>query len=116
MTNTLNTPIEALEAYYPMRITEYRIRRGSGGRGKARGGEGLIRELECLVESNVSLLTERRSIRPWGLAGGGEGAAGANYLVREGKRTKLAAKTNLTAQPGDRVRIETPGGGGWGRS
>ncbi|HTR60265.1 MAG TPA: hydantoinase B/oxoprolinase family protein [Candidatus Binataceae bacterium] len=115
MTNTLNTPIEALEAYYPMRITEYRIRRGSGGRGKARGGDGLIRELECLVESNVSLLTERRSLRPWGLAGGGEGAAGANYLVRGRKLTKLAAKTNLTAQPGDRVRIETPGGGGWGR-
>jgi N-methylhydantoinase B len=116
MTNTLNTPIEALEAYYPMQITEYRIRRGSGGRGKARGGEGLIRELECLVESNVSLLTERRTLRPWGLAGGGQGAAGANYLVRGRKRTKLAAKTNLTAQPGDRVRIETPGGGGWGRA
>ena len=115
MTNTLNTPIEALEAYYPMRITEYRIRRGSGGRGTARGGEGLIRELECLVESNVSLLTERRTLRPWGLAGGGEGASGANYLVRRTRRTKLPAKTNLTAHPGDRIRIETPGGGGWGR-
>ena len=71
MTNTLNTPIEALEAYYPMRVTEYRMRRGSGGRGKFAGGDGLVRELECLVESNVSLLTERRVIAPWGLAGGG---------------------------------------------
>jgi N-methylhydantoinase B len=115
MTNTLNTPIEALEAYYPMRITEYRIRRGSGGRGKARGGDGLVRELECLVESNVSLLTERRALRPWGLAGGGAGACGANYLVRGKRRTGLAAKTNATLQPTDRVRIETPGGGGWGR-
>ncbi|MGO9603905.1 MAG: hydantoinase B/oxoprolinase family protein [Candidatus Binataceae bacterium] len=115
MTNTLNTPIEALEAYYPMRITEYRIRRGSGGRGRARGGDGLVREIECLVESNVSLLTERRTLRPWGLAGGGEGAAGANHLVRGRRRTKLAAKTNVTLRAGDRVRIETPGGGGWGR-
>ncbi len=115
MTNTLNTPIEALEAYYPMRITEYRIRRGSGGRGRSRGGDGLVREIECLGESNVSLLTERRARRPWGLAGGGEGAAGTNRLVRGRRRTKLAAKTNLTLQAGDRVRIETPGGGGWGR-
>jgi N-methylhydantoinase B len=115
MTNTLNTPIEALEAYYPMRITEYRIRHGSGGRGKARGGDGLVREIECLVESNVSLLTERRTLHPWGLAGGGDGAAGANYLVRGRRRTRLAAKTNLTARSGDRIRIETPGGGGWGR-
>jgi N-methylhydantoinase B len=115
MTNTLNTPIEALEAYYPMRITEYRIRRGSGGRGRARGGDGLVREIECLVESNVSLLTERRGIRPWGLAGGGDGAAGANYLCRGRKRIKLAAKTNVMLQAGDRIRIETPGGGGWGK-
>ena len=67
MTNTLNTPIEALETYYPMRITEYRMRRGSGGRGASRGGDGLVRELECLVESSVSLLTDRRITRPWGL-------------------------------------------------
>ncbi len=115
MTNTLNTPIEALEAYYPMRITEYRIRRGSGGRGRSRGGDGLVREIECLGESNVSLLTERRTLRPWGLFGGGNGSAGANWLVRGKRRVKLAAKTNLTLQAGDRVRIETPGGGGWGR-
>jgi N-methylhydantoinase B len=116
MTNTLNTPVEALEAYYPMRITEYRIRRGSGGRGAARGGDGLVRELECLVESQVSLLTERRTIKPWGLAGGGDGATGANFLVRRGRRTKLPGKTNATLGAGDRVRVETPGGGGWGRA
>jgi N-methylhydantoinase B len=115
MTNTLNTPIEALEAYYPMRVTEYRVRRGSGGCGAAPGGDGLVRELECLVESDVSLLTERRKLRPWGLAGGGAGAAGANWLVRGRRRTRLAGKTNLRLAPGERIRIETPGGGGFGR-
>ena len=117
MTNTLNTPIEALEAYYPLRITEYRVRRGSGGRGLANGGDGLIREIESLVEANSSLLTERRTTTPWGLAGGGDGAAGANYLVRKsGKRMKLPGKTNVQLAPGDRIRIETPGGGAWGRA
>ncbi len=115
MTNTLNTPIEALEAYYPMRITEYRIRRGSGGRGRNRGGDGLVRELECLVDSSASLLTERRTIAPYGLAGGGNGAKGANYLIHKGRRRKLPGKTNSSLVAGDRVRIETPGGGGWGR-
>jgi len=115
MTNTLNTPIEALEAYYPMRVTEYRIRRGSGGRGRARGGDGLVRELECLADSNASLLTERRKIAPWGLKGGGPGAKGVNYLIRNGRREKLPGKCNVNLAPGDRVRIETPGGGGWGR-
>ncbi|MGO8802842.1 hydantoinase B/oxoprolinase family protein [Candidatus Binatus sp.] len=115
MTNTLNTPIEALEAYYPMRITEYRIRRGSGGRGRARGGDGLIRELECLVDSNASLLTERRTIAPYGLAGGGPGATGMNILVRGTRRTRLPGKTNIDLKAGERIRIETPGGGAWGR-
>jgi N-methylhydantoinase B len=115
MTNTLNTPIEALEAYYPMRVTEYRVRRGSGGRGRADGGEGLIREIECLVESSVSLLTERRAIGPWGLSGGGSGAPGANYLIHKGRRTRLPGKTNIRVEPGDRIRVETPGGGAWGR-
>jgi N-methylhydantoinase B len=115
MTNTLNTPIEALEAYYPMRITEYRIRRNSGGRGQARGGDGLIRELECLVDSNVSVLTERRTIPPYGLAGGGPGATGKNILVRGARQSRLPGKTNLDLKAGERIRIETPGGGGWGR-
>jgi N-methylhydantoinase B len=116
MTNTLNTPIEALETYYPMRVTEYRMRRGSGGRGVSRGGDGLVREIECLVESSVSLLTDRRITQPWGLAGGGDGAPGANYLVHAGQRKKLPGKTNVRLMPGDRIRLETPGGGGWGRA
>ncbi len=115
MTNTLNTPIEALEAYYPMRITAYHVRRGSGGRGRARGGDGLVRELECLVDSNVSVLTERRKIPPYGLAGGGSGATGHNLLVRGRKRKSLPGKANVDLKAGDRIRIETPGGGGWGR-
>ena len=115
MTNTLNTPIEALEAYYPMRVTEYRIRRGSGGRGSAGGGDGLVRELECLVDSNVSLLTERRKIAPWGLAGGGDGALGRNSLVSHGRQRPLAPKCNVDLKAGERIRVETPGGGGWGR-
>ncbi len=114
MTNTLNTPIEALEAYYPMRITAYHLRRGSGGRGRARGGDGVVRELECLVDSNVSVLTERRKIAPYGLAGGGAGAKGKNVLVRGRNRTTLPGKTNIDLKPGERIRIETPGGGGWG--
>jgi N-methylhydantoinase B len=115
MTNTLNTPIEALEAYYPVRITEYRIRTGSGGRGRFNGGDGVVRELECLTESNVSLLTERRKLQPYGLAGGGSGATGINYLVRQGRRVRLAGKCNVNLEPGDRIRIETSGGGAWGR-
>jgi N-methylhydantoinase B len=115
MTNTLNTPIEALEAYYPMRITEYRIRRGSGGHGEYDGGDGLVRELECLVESNVSLLSDRRVTAPWGLSGGGAGQVGVNSLIHNGIQTKLPGKANAQLAPGDRIRIETPGGGAWGR-
>jgi len=114
MTNTLNTPVEALEAYYPLRVTEYRIRRGSGGAGRFRGGDGLVREVECLVESEVSILSERRRVAPWGLAGGLPGARGANFLVRRGRKTPLPGKLNRTLAAGDRVRIETPGGGGFG--
>jgi N-methylhydantoinase B len=115
MTNTLNTPIEALEAYYPMRITEYRVRRGSGGRGEYDGGNGLVREIECLVDSNVSLLTERRIIAPWGLNGGEAGQVGRNSVIHNGTLTRLPGKANTQLTPGDRIRIETPGGGGWGR-
>jgi len=99
-----------------MRITEYRIRLGSGGKGHFDGGDGLIRELECLTDSSVSLLAERREISPWGLDGGGDGATGADYLVSsDGIRSPFAAKANARLKAGDRIRIETPGGGAWGK-
>ncbi len=116
MTNTLNTPIEALEAYYPMRVTQYRIRRGSGGKGKFPGGDGLVRELECLVESDVSVLSERRVLAPYGLGGGGPGKPGANSVISGGRRRKLPGKASARLKAGDRIRIETPGGGAWGKA
>jgi N-methylhydantoinase B len=114
MTNTLNTPIEALEAYYPFRVNEYRLRARSGGRGRFHGGEGLVRELELLEPCDVTLLTDRRRVRPYGLAGGGAGSAGRNYRRRGGRLTSLPGKCNIRVRAGDAVRIETPGGGGWG--
>ncbi|MFQ5667957.1 MAG: hydantoinase B/oxoprolinase family protein, partial [Candidatus Binatia bacterium] len=114
MTNTLNTPIEALEAGYPLRVVRYALRTGSGGGGRHRGGEGVVRELEVLASERVTLVTERRRLRPYGLAGGRAGRAGRNLLVTKGKVRTLPAKTSFTARAGDRVRIMTPGGGGWG--
>jgi N-methylhydantoinase B len=114
MTNTMNTPIEALEAELPVRVTRYQVRRGSGGRGRRRGGDGLVRELEFLAPAQVTLLTERRSIAPYGLAGGGNGATGQNALLRAGRVRPLPAKISLAVAPGDRIRLATPGGGGHG--
>jgi N-methylhydantoinase B len=110
MTNTLNTPIEVLEAAYPLRITRYAVRRGSGGAGRRNGGDGLIREYQFLAPTQVTLLTERRHHRPWGLNGGLPGLAGENRL----NGVQLPAKVTLTAQAGERLEISTPGGGGWG--
>jgi N-methylhydantoinase B len=115
MTNTLNPPIEALEAYYPLRVTRYALRSGSGGRGRHAGGCGLVRELEFLSPARVTLLTERRAVRPYGLAGGEGGRPGANHLVKRGRRMRLPAKTSFDVEAGDRLRVETPGGGGYGR-
>jgi N-methylhydantoinase B len=115
MTNTRNTPIEALEAYYPLRVTEYRIRRGSGGAGRFRGGDGLIREIECLVDAEVSVLSERRTRGPWGLRGGGAGKPGANWILVDGRRERAPGKFHRRLPAGARVRLETPGGGGFGR-
>ena len=115
MSNTMNTPVEAFEYAYPMRITRYQLRDGSGGTGAARGGDGLIREILFLTESDVTLLTERRRLAPWGLHGGEPGAAGENVLRRaSGETVRLRGKHRFTAQPGDRLTIHTPGGGGWG--
>jgi len=110
MTNTLNTPAETLEMRYPLRVTRYALRRGSGGSGQRRGGDGLVRELMFLQEATVTLLTERRRHAPWGLAGGGDGAPGRNLL----NAAALPSKTTFVAHPGDRLAIATPGGGGWG--
>ena len=112
MTNTLNTPIESLEMNYPLRVCRYGIRRGSGGQGLHSGGNGIIREYEFLEPTELSLLTERRKFAPWGLSGGAEGKSGINSL--NGQRIK--GKCTLSVKAGDRLCIETPGGGGWGTS
>jgi N-methylhydantoinase B/oxoprolinase/acetone carboxylase alpha subunit len=117
MTNTKNTPIEALERAYPIRVRRLRLRRGSGGAGRAPGGEGIEREVEVLVDATVSLITERRSSRPWGVDGGEPGAPGENMLLPGGDETAarpLPDKTTFTADAGDVIRILTPGGGGYG--
>jgi len=114
MTNSWNTPIEAFEHQFPLRIAGYRVRRGSGGAGAHRGGDGIVREFEFLVPAEVTLLSDRRERGPWGLAGGGSGKAGRNTLLRSGQPQKLPAKTRFEARLGDVLRIETPGGGGWG--
>jgi N-methylhydantoinase B len=113
MTNTKNTAIEVLEMHYPLRVVQYRLRAHSGGRGRHRGGDGIVREWQVLACS-LSLLSERRRSRPWGLAGGGEGMAGRNTLIREGRERELPGKCQVALQAGDRIRIETPGGGGYG--
>jgi len=116
MTNSLNTPAEALEYAYPFRIRRYAYRAGSGGEGRFRGGDGLIREIELLAPAQVTLLAERRKFRPWGLQGGGDGAAGRTVVVRHGsgEEMELPGKCSLHLDAGDVLRIETPGGGGWG--
>jgi N-methylhydantoinase B len=114
MTNTLNTPIEALEYAYPLRVIRYEIREDSGGKGKFTGGDGIIREIELLVESQVTLLTERRAIPPYGLSGGHPGALGENLVVKSGVEHPLPGKGTVTLNKGDRLVIRTPGGGGFG--
>ena len=109
MTNTLNTPAELLEMSYPLRVRRYAIRHGSGGAGRCRGGDGLVREYEFLAPAEVTLLTERRRHAPWGI-GGEPGAVGRNTFNGE----ELPGKASFFADHGDRLRVETPGGGGWG--
>jgi N-methylhydantoinase B len=117
MTNSLNTPIEALEYAYPLRVRRYAYRDGSGGSGEFRGGDGLIREVEMLAPVQLTLLAERRRFRPYGLAGGDDGKAGAAWLMKFGstEATRLPGKCSRQADQGDAVRLETPGGGGWGK-
>jgi N-methylhydantoinase B len=115
MTNTQNTPIEALHTHYPFRVTAYSLRRGSGGGGAYRGGDGIRRELRFEAPATVSLIGERRRHAPWGLAGGEPGATGEDWLVRAGgSPQRLPGKTTIAVEPGDRLIVLTPGGGGWG--
>jgi N-methylhydantoinase B len=110
MSNTLNTPIEALELAYPLRVETYALRLGSGGAGRSRGGDGVVREVRALEPMRVSLLTQRRALAPRGARGGVDGRPGRNLL--NGEELPAFVTTDLAA--GDVVRIETPGGGGWG--
>jgi len=115
MTNTQNTPIESLHNHYPFRVTTYTLRRGSGGAGRFRGGDGIRREIEFRAEATLSLMGERRRNPPWGLVGGEDGDLGEDWLIRAtGGRERLPGKTTLSVSPGDRLLVLTPGGGGWG--
>ncbi len=115
MTNSLNTPVEALENYLPLTIRSYRLRKGSGGKGRSRGGDGLVREYEFHVPAALTIMSERRRYAPYGLRGGSPGARGRNILLSRGRRTVLGSKVNILLRTGDILRIETPGGGGSGR-
>lgn len=114
MTNTLNTPVEALEFAYPFLVREYSLRRGSGGRGAHPGGDGLIREIELTAEAEVTVLSERRRNPPYGLQGGQPGRCGRNAAIRGELVEELGGKCNIRLAVGERIRIETPGGGGFG--
>lgn len=114
MTNSLNTPVEALEYAYPLRVHRYSYRPGSGGKGKFRGGDGLVREIELLSDAQVTLLSDRRRFRPYGLSGGAAGELGAAHHIAGNSTKEILAKSSLLAKKGDVISIETPGGGGWG--
>jgi len=117
MTNSLNTPAEALEYAYPLRVRRYSLRTDSGGAGKHRGGDGIIREIEVLTDCDVTLLADRRTSGPWGLAGGNAGAPGKASLIRNGGALEeMPGKFSTRLKKGERIRIESPGGGGWGRA
>ncbi len=115
MTNTLNTPIESLERELPVMLNSYSIRKNSGGQGKYRGGDSIVREYKFLLDTTVSMITERRRFAPYGIEGGGLGKKGKNTLIREGNASKIAPKASFKVKKGDSIRIETPGGGGWGK-
>jgi N-methylhydantoinase B len=117
MTNTLNTPVEALEMAFPFRLLRYGLRRGSGGKGAHHGGDGVVREYLLLAPATVTMLSERRAVAPWGLAGGEAGAPGHNLLIfPDGRVEELPSKFTRYLEAGTRLRVETPGAGGWGVS
>jgi N-methylhydantoinase B/oxoprolinase/acetone carboxylase alpha subunit len=114
MSNTRNTPVEALEHYLPIRIHRYGLRTGSGGRGRWCGGDGIVREYEVLTETAVTVLSDRRKGAPYGAQGGGRGCSGRNTVMTAQGSQTIGGKASLTLAAGDRLRIETPGGGGFG--
>lgn len=114
MTNTLNTPIEALEYAYPFHVREYAIRSATGGNGRVSGGDGMVREIELKADCETTVLSERRARGAFGQSGGKDGTPGHNMLIREGEKTSLPGKFHIDLKKGDRLRIETPGGGGFG--
>jgi N-methylhydantoinase B len=114
MTNTLNTPIEALEYSYPFLVTEYSVRRGSGGDGRFQGGDGIVREIRLLSDAEVTVLSERRKLSPYGQAGGRPGKAGKNIVTKDGVRFERPSKFSEQLKKADVLRVETPGGGGYG--
>ncbi len=117
MTNTMNTPVEALESSYPLRVEAYTLRCGSSGSGQFKGGEGIRRDIRVLTPANITVLSERRTVGPYGLNGGGPGARGENVLIRsDGTESTLASKASLRVEADDVISIRTPGGGGWGRN
>jgi N-methylhydantoinase B len=117
MTNSLNTPAEALEYAYPLRVKRYSLRAGSGGEGRLSGGDGIVREIEVLTDCEVTMLADRRSRGPWGLSGGADGSPGKTFITRgDGSVEAMPAKFSTRLRTGERISIETPGGGGWGRS
>jgi N-methylhydantoinase B/oxoprolinase/acetone carboxylase alpha subunit len=116
MTNTRNTPVEGIEARLPVRLVRFAVRRGSGGRGRFRGGDGVVREVEALVPATFAWTMTRHDDPPPGVAGGGAGKPGRVTLVRGGRARRLEARGRVALAAGDVVRIETPGGGGWGRA
>ena len=115
MTNTLNTPVEALEYSLPMRVLRYGLRDQSGGHGQHKGGDGIIREYEFLVPTTVTLNSERRLRAPYGISGGDDGKKGVNVIVKAGQSEIVSGKYTTHLNAGDHVIIETPGGGGWGK-
>ena len=115
MTNSLNTPVEALEQSFPVRVVRYALRRGSGGKGRHRGGEGVLREMEVLTDTEATLFTDRHHHPPSGAMGGSPGKVGRAWKISGASIERLGSKVCLRLEKGNRLRIATPGGGGWGR-
>ena len=114
MTNTLNTPVEALEFAFPFRVERYEILQGTGGQGEFRGGDGVRRDLRILYPAQLNLICERREKPPYGLSGGRPGTCGRDRIYRDGKEIRIPSKGSFQIQAGDIISISTPGGGGYG--